>query len=98
VEFGVTNSFDARKSAGMAHSIEDVDIQPQAQVLRSLRLSDEEFYLALERALDHLDGQPLTSLPPASQISIQVRGQECTLGELARIAVNLGADNCVLVL
>jgi hypothetical protein len=75
----------------MPHKIEDVNIEPKLEALDSLDVSSEDFYQALERALDCLEGMPMDELPRPSNISITVRGQVRQLGELARIAVSL---NC----
>lgn len=73
----------------MAHRIADIDIHPELEALKALNLSQEDFYSALETALDQLDGQPTTALPRPRNISILVRGEQRRLGELARIAVSL---------
>ena len=77
----------------MAHRIEDIDIQPEQYALQSFNLTPEDFYQALERALDHLEGRPAQELPAPSNIPIVVRGQERRLGELARIAVSLSPSH-----
>jgi hypothetical protein len=73
----------------MPSRITDVEIKPKLHVLRGLEITRDDFYQALELALDDLDGVPRDKLPAPSRIPLLVRGHQLPLGEIARIEVSL---------
>jgi hypothetical protein len=83
----VTSFGETPTNSTMAQRIDNIEIRPEPDALRSLQLSSEDFYRALTTALDGLEGKPPKELPTPSDILLVVRGQRRSLGELASIAV-----------
>jgi hypothetical protein len=74
----------------MSAAIIDVDIDAKAPALTRLGASEDDFAVALDRALALLASKPVGDLPRPADIPIQLGGRRQRLGDVADIRVRLG--------